>query len=960
MDKELEVKALEEIIRAHTDSFDLDTLLQNCLEAITKHTNSSMGTLFLYDKSIDCLTVRAEAGKVFGIRFNSIFLQSYDSGLKYGLTKHVFLTKDILVLNSRSEVYSSPHHMGDNDHLRYPEDNNYCGAWIGVPLLGNNNCIIGVVVIENDAFRIPKPEFSSDEIKIIELLAPKVSQAIDKFHNYNKRLSNIINNVQSVLGRDLTLEKKLISIILTFKDVTHADSVSIWLREGNTLKYTVGIGDNNIQNEAKQYKLYPDSYAPDSSNDKLGVTPWVANTGQTIYTRTWKEIINHPAYAGRFRDNDPEKYESLLLAPLLDENKKNIGVISADKFKKSDKLSNYFSEEDAQIFKLSADIASLTVITNREFSLTRRHDIKTLTLYDIGSKCSELSESNDILWHLLIGLTHNDGIGFNRALLFDVSEQTTNIILSGKMAIGPTNIQEGLTIQQQLQGGKLDINLTDSLNRFSRSGFNIPFEGIQMLVEKTRIELFPECPVFSFIKSNEEVIRPLSLYGASTQLQEFMLRINSSLPVVFIIKIGQKERILGFCDYVYTPENEQEPATNYLKLGEVFIKQIELAVARTEVRKASREATEQAWSEFSASTAHRIGTEIAVISGAMYWIKQEGKTNSDYINKIDHSLEKLAESTDDYKRLARFDIIKSKKFNIYKLIEQAKNELNTLDQQKITVELPQSPNLDNIYFVGDNEKLLYTFKELIHNSFKAIHNKAAGHVAIDINLEETKNIIVITISDNGEGIPEQYKDSIFDRGTMYRKDGSGTGLGLYIVKKYIENHGGNIYLIKWTNGTTFRVELPVMRESDVLSKKSILIVEDNEDIGNDLLNAIKQRYSSLKTVKWAKEESEALDLIDTMCFDVMLLDVFLTLTHVPNGINVLKRSSEKLGNRCKVIICSANLLETSKNDNGDILTLRELCESLGAIKLIDKVDINYLIKVLEALDENIFSSSYPC
>lgn len=80
---------------------------------------------------------------------------------------------------------------------------------------------------------------------------------------------------------------------------------------------------------------------------------------------------------------------------------------------------------------------------------------------------------------------------------------------------------------------------------------------------------------------------------------------------------------------------------------------------------------------------------------------------------------------------------------------------------------------------------------------------------IDAGFYRRGNIIMITITDNGGGIPEENMDKIFDPYFTTKKDGKGTGIGLYIAKTIIEkNMGGRLYAANKGNGMQFTIEFP--------------------------------------------------------------------------------------------------------------------------------------------------------
>jgi signal transduction histidine kinase len=82
---------------------------------------------------------------------------------------------------------------------------------------------------------------------------------------------------------------------------------------------------------------------------------------------------------------------------------------------------------------------------------------------------------------------------------------------------------------------------------------------------------------------------------------------------------------------------------------------------------------------------------------------------------------------------------------------------------------------------------------------------------ISTQLQDEQNIL-ITISDNGTGIPEANRSRIFDPFFSTRPPGQGTGLGLSISHKIIEEHGGRIFFDCIDDVTVFSIVLPIERK----------------------------------------------------------------------------------------------------------------------------------------------------
>jgi hypothetical protein len=109
-------------------------------------------------------------------------------------------------------------------------------------------------------------------------------------------------------------------------------------------------------------------------------------------------------------------------------------------------------------------------------------------------------------------------------------------------------------------------------------------------------------------------------------------------------------------------------------------------------------------------------------------------------------------------------------------------------------------------------KLNQVFLNLINNAIYAINENTTRteNGKIEIETYSNENSVTIKISDNGIGIPEKFKEKIFDPFYTSKKVGDGTGLGLSIVYRIIENHNGKIEVNSVINkGTTFTITLPI-------------------------------------------------------------------------------------------------------------------------------------------------------
>ena len=99
---------------------------------------------------------------------------------------------------------------------------------------------------------------------------------------------------------------------------------------------------------------------------------------------------------------------------------------------------------------------------------------------------------------------------------------------------------------------------------------------------------------------------------------------------------------------------------------------------------------------------------------------------------------------------------------------------------------------------------------ILLNAEQAIKNKKG---IIEISTEINENSVILTISDNGEGIPEELKDVIFRPLFSTKQENIGTGIGLSVAKELVEASGGTIsYQSTRDVGTIFTLTFPIFRE----------------------------------------------------------------------------------------------------------------------------------------------------
>jgi PAS domain S-box-containing protein len=110
-----------------------------------------------------------------------------------------------------------------------------------------------------------------------------------------------------------------------------------------------------------------------------------------------------------------------------------------------------------------------------------------------------------------------------------------------------------------------------------------------------------------------------------------------------------------------------------------------------------------------------------------------------------------------------------------------------------------------------SSQFMYLFLHLLDNAIKYAKPGVRPH--IDIKCTKSEREYIISIADNGIGIPMEYQDKVFSLFQKLQKDDhSGIGIGLAICKKVMSLHGGNIWFTATESGTTFYISLPVSQD----------------------------------------------------------------------------------------------------------------------------------------------------
>lgn len=122
------------------------------------------------------------------------------------------------------------------------------------------------------------------------------------------------------------------------------------------------------------------------------------------------------------------------------------------------------------------------------------------------------------------------------------------------------------------------------------------------------------------------------------------------------------------------------------------------------------------------------------------------------------------------------------------------------------IEVTQTP----VWLVGDRTRLLEVFQNLIDNAVKFAKPQEAAHVTISVEPGDLPQEVVICVRDAGIGIDPRHQHKLFGLFEKLQPDASGTGIGLALIKRIVEVHGGRVWIESAGEGqgTCVRLSLP--------------------------------------------------------------------------------------------------------------------------------------------------------
>ena len=260
-------------------------------------------------------------------------------------------------------------------------------------------------------------------------------------------------------------------------------------------------------------------------------------------------------------------------------------------------------------------------------------------------------------------------------------------------------------------------------------------------------------------------------------------------------------------------ENE---AINWKRDDEIgdLVKEYNKMVAKLDSSAAALAKSERegAWREMARQVAHEIKNPLTPMKLSLQYLQKAIDNNAGNINELSKSVATtLVEQIDHLSQIAgqfsQFANIGNPRSEIFDLNESLKMivQLHSLEEH---VTLDWRPIKETILINADKTLINRLFTNLIQNAMQAVPDGKNAHIHINELMQD--EAIIVTIKDNGSGIPENMRSNIFT--PNFTTKTSGTGLGLAMCKGIVEQSKGEIWFeTKEGDGTIFYVKLPMVQ-----------------------------------------------------------------------------------------------------------------------------------------------------
>jgi signal transduction histidine kinase len=206
--------------------------------------------------------------------------------------------------------------------------------------------------------------------------------------------------------------------------------------------------------------------------------------------------------------------------------------------------------------------------------------------------------------------------------------------------------------------------------------------------------------------------------------------------------------------------------------------------------------------------AHDLRSPLGNIISLVELIKMsenEPDTVAHYLELIKQSADNAATIVSDILDFTRNTEVEKQRVLVSQLLARVAADAERQEaRQRVRLEVQETAEL---YVHCDFSKMQRVLSNLVRNSAEALTKAGVDEPEVRISAQKGEDGVHFIVSDNGPGLPEEIRDSLFVP-FVTRGKNAGTGLGLAIVKRFVDAHGGTVDVDTGPGGTTFDICLP--------------------------------------------------------------------------------------------------------------------------------------------------------
>jgi len=240
----------------------------------------------------------------------------------------------------------------------------------------------------------------------------------------------------------------------------------------------------------------------------------------------------------------------------------------------------------------------------------------------------------------------------------------------------------------------------------------------------------------------------------------------------------------------------------------------------------ARTERDMAWREMAKQVAHEIKNPLTPMKLSIQYLEKAVKSDperaTELIDRVSSTLieqiNNLNQIANEFSNFAKMPKASNEKIIINEIVEA----IHDLFRKREDMDIQLSEPINDLYVFADRNHLVRILNNIVKNAIQAIPTDKKGRIQISLSKQGDKAIV--SVKDNGTGIPDDMKEKVFT--PNFTTKSSGTGLGLAISANMIESFNGRIYFdTKVGEGTEFFVEIPLMRLQDNFPDQNRVMLE---------------------------------------------------------------------------------------------------------------------------------------